>query len=276
MYQINSGVLVQRRITPNTPIRFFQPSCQTGTPPCDPKTRDYQGKRYFMLGRERKSTYTEHEFTLDLPFDFLGVPLEPKFCGNTINVNTVSFRQYIEFLGKSHRRNLWQTVGIVHRNVEIDTRTVPQYNDADLNQFRAKDKASKRERKASRLDDTEAVKCEPESDRISIDELTRINPVHGQVTINTGAGKDVLMINGMVGNIDYSNKDFLVADLGADGNMLSIGVALGFENKRDKLVAGVWFDNSYGKGQVCYLKGDFMSTTCVGNVKHVTIFKGSR
>ncbi|KAJ7386528.1 hypothetical protein OS493_008664 [Desmophyllum pertusum] len=181
MYQVNSGVLVERMIQPNTPIKFSQPSCTTpGTTPCDPKTTDYKEKRYLALGRQRKSTYTKHEFKLDFPYDFLGIPTESKFCGNTINVNTVSFRQYIEFLGRKYRSDRGRLVGNYQRNVEIDTRTVPQYNDVDLNQWRAKDQSVKRGRERSQLDETQDIKCEPDSDRISIDELAQLSPQNGK------------------------------------------------------------------------------------------------
>lgn len=96
--------------------------------------------------------------------------------------------------------------------------------------------------------------------------------------INTGAGKDVLSINSMVGKLgdNYNREDYLVADLGADGNMLSMGAALGIGQKRGSLVAGVVFDNTGGAGRVCFLKGNFKTEKCVGTVKQVTIFKGSR
>lgn len=152
LYQINSGVLIEStKIRPNTPIKFFQPSCKTDTAPCDPKTAVYQSKRYLVLGEERRSTYSDSKFQLDVRYDFLGAPLERKFCGNTINVNTGSFREYIEFLSRRYRM---ATVGLVHRNVEIDTSAVPQYNDVDLSHFSARDEASKRERKTSHSDDT--------------------------------------------------------------------------------------------------------------------------
>ncbi|XP_078353902.1 uncharacterized protein LOC144638585 [Oculina patagonica] len=74
MYQVNSGVLIERMIQPNTPIKFWQPSCSTpGTTPCDPKTKNYQGKHYLVLGRERQSHYTKHEFELEMHNDFFGV-----------------------------------------------------------------------------------------------------------------------------------------------------------------------------------------------------------
>jgi len=101
---------------------------------------------------------------------------------------------------------------------------------------------------------------------------------HKKVIINTGAGKDVLSINSMVGKLgdNYNREDYLVADLGADGNMLSMGAALGIGQKRGSLVAGVVFDNTGGAGRVCFLKGNFKTEKCVGTVKQVTIFKGSR
>lgn len=277
MYQVNSGVLVERQIQPNTPIKFWQPSCaSTNAAPCDPKTFNYKGKRYLVLGRQRKSLYTKHEFKLELPYDFLGVPTESKFCGNTININTVTFRQYLEILWRKYRSDRGRLVGNYQRNVEIDTRVVPQYNDVNVNQYRARDQTDKREREQSLLDEIEDIKCVPESDRISIDELTQLSPRYGKVTINTGAGRDVLSINGMVGTVESSKGDYLVADLGADGNMLSMGAALGFNAKRGEVVSGVKFDNTRGMGRVCFRKGDFRSLRCVGNVRQVTIFKGSR
>lgn len=101
---------------------------------------------------------------------------------------------------------------------------------------------------------------------------------HKKVIINTGAGKEVLAINSTVGKLgdNYNREDYLVADLGADGNMLSMGAALGIGQKRGSLVAGVVFDNTGGAGRVCFLKGNFKTEKCVGTVKQVTIFKGSR
>ncbi|KAJ7386529.1 hypothetical protein OS493_008665 [Desmophyllum pertusum] len=51
---------------------------------------------------------------------------------------------------------------------------------------------------------------------------------------------------------------------------------LGIGAKRGSLVAGVVFDNTGGAGKVCFRKENFRSYRCVGHVKHVTIFKGSR
>ena len=167
--------------------------------------------------------------------------LERKFCSDTISINTGSFREYIAFLSRKYRIT---TVGLVHRNVEIDTSTaVPQYNDVNLSPFSTKDEAFKRERKTGHSDDTGADHCEPESDRISIDELTRISPVHGQVKIDTGAGNDVFVMSGVVGRHEYTKNDFLVVDLGTDGNLLSIGATLDIGGKRGSLSSGIFFDN---------------------------------
>ena len=185
MYQVNAGVLVEKQIQPDTPIKFWQPSCAVpNTAPCDPKKTNYKDNPYLVAGHQRESTYTEHEFTLELPYDVMGVPLEPKFCGNTINVNTVSFRQYIEFLERKYRRSFYRLVGNNQRNVEIDTWALPQYNDVDLSQFSANlnDQASTLQRNRSQLDETQEIKCEPESDRISIDELAQLSPQNGKVS----------------------------------------------------------------------------------------------
>ncbi|KAL9950615.1 hypothetical protein ACROYT_G043138 [Oculina patagonica] len=278
MYQLNSGVLLEKHIQPNTPIKFWQPSCAApGTAPCDPKTANYQEKRYFVLGQKRQ--FTNPKFKLDLPYDFLGVPTESKFCGNTINVNTVSFQEYLRSLLRTFpSRGRWEHFGRAYgnyqRNVEIDTRTVPQYNNVDLNQWPTEDQTVKREREPSQLDATQDIKCEPESDRISIDDLSKMNPFNGRVTINTGAGKDVLSINGVIGD-GGNSKNYLVADLGADGNMLSVGAALPKAYNSNSAVVGILLDNSYGLGRLCYRKDNF-ALRCVGNVRNVTIFKGSR
>ena len=128
----------------------------------------------------------------------------------------------------------------------------------------------------SQLDEVDEVKCEPASYRISIDELALLNPRTGKVTINTGRGKEVLSIQSMVGRPGDSKTDYLVSDLAEDGNLLSVGAALGIGATRGNLVVGVFFDNTGGQGKLCYVKVDFVITRCVGSVKAVTIFKGSR
>ncbi|KAK2563041.1 hypothetical protein P5673_014050 [Acropora cervicornis] len=274
MYQVNSGIMIEKKIRPDTPIKFLQPSCATPGTPCDPKRASYKGNNYLVLGTQRKDTYTSHEFKLDVPYDFFGAPTEPKFCGNTVNLNTVSFKEYIEFLGRKYQRDRWRLIGSYQRNVEVDTTAVPQYNDVDIGQFVQAETPSKR--MVSQLDEVDEVKCEPASDRISIDELALLNPRTGKVTINTGRGKDVLSIQSMVGRPGDSKTDYLVSDLGEDGNLLSVGAALGIGATRDNLVVGVFFDNTGGQGKLCYVKADFVIARCVGSVKAVTIFKGSR
>ena len=132
MYQVNSSIMIEKKIRSDTPIKFLQPSCATPGTPCDPKRASYKGNNYLVLGTQRKDTYTSHEFKLDVPYDFFGAPTEPKFCGNTINLNTVSFKEYIEFLGRMYERDRWRLIGNYQRNVEVDTTAVPQYNDVDI------------------------------------------------------------------------------------------------------------------------------------------------
>lgn len=91
-----------------------------------------------------------------------------------------------------------------------------------------------------------------------------------------GAGKDVLSLNSMIGAYDSNKEDFIVSDLGEDGNLLSIGVSLNIGRKRGELLAGVIFDNIGGEGKICYLKEDLKTQRCAGNVRNVSIFKGSR
>ncbi|KAL9950616.1 hypothetical protein ACROYT_G043139 [Oculina patagonica] len=92
---------------------------------------------------------------------------------------------------RKYGRSRGQLVGNYQRNVEIDTRTVPQYNDVDLDQWSAKYQTVKREREPSQRDEAQEIECAPESDRISIDELSLLNPHNGRVTINTGALKQI-------------------------------------------------------------------------------------
>ena len=53
--------------------------------------------------------------------------------------------------------------------------------------------------------------------------------------IDTGAGNDVFVMSGMVGRNEYTKNDFLVVDLGANGNLLSIGATLNIGGKRGSL-----------------------------------------
>jgi len=280
MYQVNAGVMIKRRIRPDTQIRFVQPSCvNEGASPCDPKQETYDGKRYLVLGQRRESTDPRPEFSLDMPYDYVGAPTEAKFCGNTINIITTPFRQYIEYLVR-RRLRISSTIGYFHRNIEINTQTVPQYNDVNFGTWRRRSKRAFIS-KVMKMSANESiadpvVDCDPSSDRIAIDELDHLDPTTGKIIINTGAGKDVLSLNSMIGDVNSNKQDFIVSDLGEDGNLLSLGVALGIERKRGDLLAGVIFDNTGGNGKICYLKEDLKSKRCVGHVKKVTIFKGSR
>ena len=141
-------------------------------------------------------------------------------------------------------------------------------------QFQLNDQASNRT--SSQLDASEELSCEPESDRISIDELSSLSPLNGRVAVWTGAGKDVLSIQAVIGNPGNGRDTYVLADLGADGNMLSLGAALNIGMDKDSLVAGVVFDNRRGGGNICFLLKDFKTRGCVGWAKKVTIFKGSR
>ena len=301
MYQVNSGVLIKRGIQPDTLIRFTQPSCaNSGASPCNPKRETYAGKSYLVLGDRRQSTDSRPQFALEMPYDFIGVPIEPRFCGNTININTLSFRKYIEYLDRElFDWEIKKNIGYYHRNLEIDTQNVPSYNEVNLEQWQRSKRALRKRKHHKRgknsdvtfkhanatkkhhhglrqRDDTQPIKCEPSSDRINIDELTHLDASSGRITINTGAGKDVLSINSMIGKLDSSKEDFLVSDLGDDGNLLSLGNTVGVGRERGKLLGGVIFDNTGGHGKICFLKEDLKSQRCVGNARRVTIFKGSR
>lgn len=105
--------------------------------------------------------YFDSKFQLDVCYDFLGVLLECKFCGNIINVNIGSFCEYIEFF---LRRYCMVIVGFVYCNVEIDILVVFQYNDVDFSYFFVRDEVFKCERKISYLDDIRVGYCELESD----------------------------------------------------------------------------------------------------------------
>lgn len=69
---------------------------------------------------------------------------------------------------------------------------------------------------------------------------------NGIVIINIGVGKDVLLINVMVGRLGDSRINYLVVDLGVDGNMLLMGVVVGIGRKCGNFVVGVIFDNIGG------------------------------
>lgn len=188
MYQVNSGVLIKKGITPHTPINFVQPSCTTqGTSPCDPKQETFKGKKYFVLGQRRQSTDKRPEFSLDMPYDFIGAPTEPKFCGNTIVINTTPFRKFIECLDKKNKKKTKSSIGPFHRNIDIDTQKVPEYNDVDFASWTRSKRAfigqlTKNRSKTAELDSA----CDPTGDRIVVDELDHLDPNSGKITINTG------------------------------------------------------------------------------------------
>lgn len=82
-------------------------------------------------------------------------------------------------------------------------------------------------------------------------------------------------MSGMVGCNEYIKNDFLVVDLGVDGNLLLIGVIFNIGGKCGSFLFGIFFDNFYGDGDFYFMKGDW-GWRRVGNVKGVIIFKGFR
>ena len=206
-------MLIEQTILPNRAVKFSQPSQYNKCSPKEESIAYKQGQRYPFLvpGQKREDTYERRlsKFKLNVPYDALGVPNGPKFCGNTIIVNAKTFNKYLQHY-KPHNYRGWRVSELGHRqrNVEIDTRTVPQYNDVNLGswkQWGIKDQ------------DAKELQCEPDSDKISIDEMPYLNV--GGVKIYTGAGKDVLTISGEVGSADLwtgrrGEGNFFVAYLG--------------------------------------------------------------
>ena len=314
VYQANTGVfLTGSQITPSdVPLTFSHPSCTSstgGAVPCDHKTKTYDHKNYLVLGTERSSS--DSDFPLDVNFDFIGRPKTQKFCGNTICMNAVSYYQTLSQSG----------TGVIFphvRSLRIDTTTVPEYNEVDLDSFEdtrrdiphngavlkgrqrsvytqgkrmhSKHKRGQKKSKekvhftANKRSDSESVPgsmvCTPNSDRIEIDELRRFESGSSKkVYIRTGEGKDIFSIGGLIGEPDDDRTDILDADLGGaedEANVFSIGYLLDKDRGRADLIAGVKFDNTAGEGRVCYLKRDLVTWRCVGKVKRVNIFKGSR
>ena len=208
-----------------------------------------------------------------MPYDFIGVPTQSKFCGNTILVNTGTYRRAMESLPSSIRRG----TGLYHRGFDIDTTaTPPSYNDVNMNEWDQRtDKKSKIRRK-SRKNHDGTDQCKPDSDRILIEELEIMNHNTGKATVNTGDGDDVLTVPSWILMPDNNRQDILVADLGAGNNLLSLGSTISLNRERSKMVAGVVFDNTGGNGKVCYLKADLTTKRCVGTVRGVKMFEGSR
>ena len=67
--------------------------------------------------------------------------------------------------------------------------------------------------------------------------------------------------------------DILLKIKPKEGNILSFGAALGID--RGEPLLGVMFTNTGGRGQICY-RLDYKTNRCVGSVRGVSMFKGSR
>lgn len=308
MFQANTGVfLIGSKIKPSDPITFLQPACTSesaSSTPCDPNTKTFHGNKYLVVGTERASS--DSKFSLDVTSDFLGRPKTNRFCGNTICLNAVSYYRTLS------RRGTGVSFPYV-RSLTIDTTTVPDYNEVDVNSFqptsrdvqhnetslireeskkfkarklssankRGSEKSKEKVIKRSDLEIAQgSAGCNPDSDRIEIDELRRFEPgPNKRVHIRTGVGKDILSIGGLIGEPNDPRTNILDADLGVakgEANVFSVGYLLDTDRRRDDLIGGVKFDNTAGEGRVCYLKRDLVTWRCVGKVTGVNIFKGSR
>ena len=308
VFQANTGVfLIGSKIRPSDPITFRQPACTSesaSSTPCDPNTKEFHSNKYLVVGTERESS--DNDFPLDVTSDFLGRPKTEKFCGNTICLNAVSYFKTLSKRGSDVR--------LPHvRSLTIDTTTVPGYNEVDVSSFqptsrdgqhnvtsvirdeskksKAKKLSAMNERvcekskenviKRSDLESAQgSMGCNPSSDRIEIDELRGFEPgSNKKVRIRTGVGKDILSIGGLIGEPNDGRTNILDGDLGVakgEPNAFSVGYLLDTDRGRDDLIGGVKFDNIAGEGRVCYLKRDLVTWRCVGKVRGVNIFKGSR
>ena len=308
VFQANTGVfLIGSKIRPSDPITFRQPACTSesaSSTPCDPNTKEFYGNKYLVVGTVRESS--DDDFPLDVTTDFLGRPKTERFCGNTICFNAVSYYKALSRRGTG--------VSFPHvRSLTIDTTIVPEYNEVDVSTFQptsrdfqynvtslTRDKSkkaktkklsskTKRESKMSKekvikRSDLESAQgstgCNPNSDRIEIDELRRFEPgSNKKVHIRTGVGKDILSIGGLIGEPNDGRTNILDGDLGVakgEANVFSVGYLLDTDRGRGDLIGGVKFDNTAGEGRVCYLKRDLVRWRCVGKVRGVNIFKGSR
>lgn len=308
VFQANTGVfLIGSNIRPSDPITFRQPACTSesaSSTPCDPNTKEFHGNKYLVVGMERESS--DNDFPLDVTSDFLGRPKTERFCGNTICLNAVSYFKILSRRGTG--------VSFPHvRSLTIDTTTVPEYNEVDVSSFQPtsrdvqhnatslirdeskKSKAKKLSAKnelASKKINEKVIKrsdlasaqgsmgCNPNSDRIEIDELRRFEAgSNKKVHIRTGVGKDILSIGGLIGEPNDGRTNILDGDLGVakgEPNVFSVGYLLNTDRGRGDLIGGVKFDNIAGEGRVCYLKRDLVTWRCVGKVRGVNIFKGSR
>lgn len=312
VYQANTGVfLIGRNIRPSDPVTFIQPACTSateGSTPCDHNTKTFHGNKYLVVGTERESA--DGSFTLDVTSDFIGRPKTDMFCGNTICLNAVSFYETLSQSGtgvtlRQVRSLRIDTTTIPDYN-QVDLASFePSSRDVLANskkshskklfrktsqkshcrQKRGKKKSkNRRDCTAKKRSNTEEVAasaaCNPKNDRIEIDELRRFEPGSDKrVHIRTGDGDDILSIGGLIDEPDDSRTNILDANLGEgenEENVFSIGYLLDTQRSRSDLIAGVKFDNTAGEGLVCYLKRDLDHWKCVGKVKGVDIFKGSK
>ena len=304
--------LVGDNILPSDPITFRQPSCTSesaSSTPCDHKTKLFHNNKYLVVGTERRSS--DRDFPLDVTSDFIGRPKTATFCGNTVCLNAVSYYKTLSQSGTGVQYRYVRSVRIDTTSVpeynEVDLSSFEPtsrdilYNETTFkgnqksNQSRAKKLFSKHARgnkkskgkfrvNANKRSDSESVpgraSCTPNSDRIEIDELRRFElGSNKKVYIRTGEGKDIFSVGGLIGEPDDGRTNILDADLGtSDGgaDVFSVGYLLDKERARADLIGGVKFDNTAGEGRVCYLKRDLVTWKCVGKVKSVDIFKGSR
>jgi len=262
-----------------------------------------------VVGTERRSS--DSDFPLDVTSDFIGRPKTATFCGNTVCLNAVSYYKTLSQSGTGVQYRYVRSVRIDTTSVpeynEVDLSSFEPtsrdilYNETAFkgnqksNQSRAKKLFSKHTRgnkkskgkfrdNANKRSDSESVPgrapCTSNSDRIEIDELRRFElGSNKKVYIRTGEGKDIFSVGGLIGEPDDGRTNILDADLGtSDGgaDVFSVGYLLDNERARADLIGGVKFDNTAGEGRVCYLKRDLVTWKCVGKVKSVDIFKGSR
>ena len=208
-----------------------------------------------------------------MPYDFIGVPTESKFCGNTIVVNTGTYHRFMDQL-PSH---ILSTTGYYHRGFDIDTTAPsPSYNEVNMNIWRRRTTKRSNINRSNNRNNGGDDQCRPDSNRILLEELEIMDPNAGKGEIKTGDGDDVLTVPARVLMPSNNREDMLVADLGAGNNLLSVGSTLNLKRKYSDMVAGVVFDNIGGVGRLCYLKADLITKRCVGNVRGVKLFEGSR
>ena len=206
-----------------------------------------------------------------MPYDFIGVPTESKFCGNTIIVNSGTYHRFMDKLDSAIRAS----TGYRHRGFDIDTTAPPpSYNEVSMSSWRGRTTKRSNISRHNIASDGEDNECRPDSDRILLEELEIMDPVAGKGEVKTGDGDDVLTVPARV--LINDREDILVADLGAGNNLLSVGATLDLNREYSDMVAGVVFDNTGGVGKVCYTMADLNDKRCVGTVRGVKVFEGSR